>query len=90
MDDFEEIQERLQHFKTESTLLVMEIGFNIYEKGDLKLETVINELTAPSHPLKQDQEVQGKVLSLMQLMTDWKTEIKTFLSKSPLLGSGLD
>ena len=68
----------------------MEIGFNVYERGDLKLETVINELTAPSHPLKTDHEVQSMVIALMQLLTDWKTEIKTFLAKSPLLGSGLD
>jgi len=47
----------LHHFKTESTLLIMEIGFTVYERENLKLETVVNELLSQAHPLKSDQEV---------------------------------
>ena len=38
-------------------MLVMEIGFTVYECENLKLETVVNELISQGHPLKNDHEV---------------------------------
>ena len=73
---------KLAHFQRESTLLLMEVSQNIFDR-QVKLEALLNETLAG--PLKHDAEVLAIVTSLMQILTDWKTEMKIYVARSPLL-----
>ena len=73
------------------SLIIAQTGQKVYDR-QVKLEDFINEhtTTANSHSkLKNDQEVQALITNLVQIFTDWKTEMKIYLAKSPLLEDGL-
>jgi hypothetical protein len=63
----------------------------VYHKN-IKLEDFINEHTTQTNSnskLKNDAEVQSLITNIVQIFTDWKTEMKIYLAKSPLLEDGL-
>ena len=63
----------------------------MYHKN-IKLEDFINEHTTQANSnskLKNDAEVQSLITNIVQIFTDWKTEMKIYLAKSPLLEDGL-
>jgi hypothetical protein len=72
-------------------LVIAQAGQKMYQR-QFKLEDFINEHTTTANSnskLKNDAEVQLLLTNLVQIFTDWKTEMKIYLAKSPLLEDGL-
>jgi hypothetical protein len=88
-DDFDTIVSILEGGKARQIEELRDSAISIFRSYQLTLEIVVNELAANGSKFKGDAEVQVMILNILQVLTDWKTEMKVYLAKSPVLGDGL-
>ena len=80
-EDFDHITSCLSKFKQDSSLMLTNLSAKTFGE-QLKLEDCVFEW---ARQFKQDQEVFQLLQTNMQLLTDWKEEMKVYISKSPLI-----
>lgn len=88
-EDYDTILSILEASKARQREELRESAISMFCSSQLSLEIVVNELAANGSKFKGDAEVQVMILNILQVLTDWKTEMKVYLAKSPVLGDGL-
>ena len=80
-DDFNHITSCLGDFKQSSIVKLADLSAKNFNE-QIRLEDQVFDW---SKTFKQDPEVYAILQSNVQLLTDWKNEMKVYIAKSPLI-----